>query len=384
MIYGRGATWHMSCPIHSSVPWHDAATMIRNRGPVLPAPAGRGRRVLAAVGSAAVVGSGWALAAPAVAAHGSDSLVPPVPADILLDWSFDPLVTLPLMLAAAVYVWMVRRVNAAHPANPVPRLRTVAFLAGLGAIEIALQSIVERYDTTLFSVHMLQHILLTLVASPLLALGAPVTLLLRVTRPGFRRRYLLPMLHSRVLRVLAFPVVSWLLFAGVMWGTHFSPLFEASLDDPLIHDLEHVAYLVAGLLFWWPAVNLDPGPWRMAHPVRAMYLFLQMPQNTFLALAIYSASSPLYAHYANISLDWGPNPLLDQQLAGGLMWIIGDIIFISSMVLVVRGWMRSEERDTARQERRADVDRAAIHARETVLADRLSRERGENGSDRPG
>ena len=101
----------------------------------------------------------------------------------------------------------------------------------------------------------------------------------------------------------------------------------------------------------------------MAHPVRAMYLFLQMPQNTFLALAIYSASVPLYAHYANLGLSWGPGALLDQQFAGGLMWIVGDVVFISSMALVVRGWMRNEERDTARLERRAVVDLAAIHAR---------------------
>ncbi len=152
---------------------------------------------------------------------------------------------------------------------------------------------------------MLQHVLLTLVASPLLALGAPITLLLRVARPDFRRRFILPVLHSRVLRVLAFPVVSWMLFAAVMWGTHFSPLFERSLEEPFIHDLEHLLYLGAGLLFWWPAVALDPAPWRMPHPVRAMYLFLQMPQNTFLALAIYSASAPLYARYANLGLELG-------------------------------------------------------------------------------
>ena len=114
-----------------------------------------------------------------------------------------------------------------------------------------------------------------------------------------------------------------------MWGTHFSPLFERSLEDPVVHDLEHLLYLTAGLLFWWPAVALDPAPWRMPHPVRAMYLFLQMPQNTFLALAIYSASSPLYAHYANLGLSWGPSALVDQHLAGGLMWIIGDLVFVT-------------------------------------------------------
>lgn len=316
------------------------------------------------------------LVAPGVAlAHGADSLIPPAPLDVLFDWGFDPLVAIPLLLVAAAYLWAVSHVDAAHPANPVPRARVVAFIGGLVAIEIALQSIVERFDTTLFSDHMLQHVLLTLVAAPLLALGAPITLLLRVTRPGPRRRLILPILHSRVVKGLAFPVVSWSLFAGVMWGTHFSPMFNDSLEDPLVHELEHILYLSAGLLFWWPAVALDPAPWRMAHPVRIMYLFLQMPQNTFLALAIYSASAPLYAHYANLRLPWAPDALSDQRLAGGLMWIIGDLIFVSAIVLVVAGWMRHEDRVEGRREAREDAQLAAIHAREVVLAERLARER---------
>jgi putative membrane protein len=320
----------------------------------------------------------------AVLAHGADGLVPPAPADLLLDWAFDPLVAIPLLLLAAAYLWAVRHVDATHPGHPVPRVRVVAFLAGLATIEIALQSVIERYDTTLFSVHMLQHVLLTLVASPLLALGAPITLLLRVARPDFRRRFILPVLHSRVVRVLAFPVVSWTVFAAVMWGTHFSPLFERSLEEPFIHDLEHLLYLTAGLLFWWPAVALDPAPWRMPHPVRAMYLFLQMPQNTFLALAIYSASAPLYARYANLRLSWAPSPLDDQRLAGGLMWIVGDLVFVTAIVLVVAGWMRSEERNAVRRESQADAAMADIRVREVALAERLARERSAGGGGEDG
>jgi putative copper resistance protein D len=268
----------------------------------------------------------------------------------------------------------VRTVNLAHPANPVPARRWLTFLAGLTAIELALQSPIERYDTTLFSVHMVQHVLLTMVAAPLLAAGAPITLMLRFARPEFRRRWILPVLHSRVLRFLTFPVVAWLLFAGAMWGSHFSPIFNASLEEPLIHQVEHLAYLTAALLFWWPIVGADPSPWRMPHPLRALYAFLQMPQNTFLALAIYSASTPLYAHYATLVRTWGPTVLADQQLAGGLMWVIGDLTFLAAILFVVLGWMRQEDRDTARSDARTDVERAEILRRETVLADRLSRE----------
>jgi len=334
-----------------------------------------GRRVFQALIAVGAAGAAWFAVAPVVLAHGANATAAPVLSDILFDWAFDPSIAVPLAVAALAYVWAVRHVDARHPGSPVPRARTVAFLAGLLAIEIALQSVVERYDTTLFSDHMVQHILLTLVAAPLLALGAPITLLLRVARPEQRRRFILPVLHSRVVRVLAFPVVSWSLFAGVMWGTHFSPMFEQSLSDPFVHDIEHLLYLSAGLLFWWPAVALDPSPWRMPHPARVMYLFLQMPQNTFLALSILSAAAPLYPHYANLSLTWGLGAFLDQQLAGGLMWIIGDAVFISSMVLVIVGWMRSEERDVRRTERIADTAMAAIRDREAALADRLARER---------
>jgi len=314
-------------------------------------------------------------AAPA-RAHGTVDVGPPDAAAFLFGWSFEPLVAIPLLVAAVAWIAAVRRVDAAHPVNPVPRVRTVAFLAGLLAIAIALMSGIERYDTVLFSVHMVQHILLTLVAPPLIVLGAPITLLLRVSRPETRRRWILPALHSRVVRAVSFPVVAWVLFAGVMWATHFSGVFDRALEDPLAHDLEHAAYLAAGLLFWWPAVGLDPTPWRMSHPVRALYVFLQMPQNTFLAVAILSASAPLYQHYATLARPWGPTALADQQAAAGIMWLVGDLLFLATILGLVAAWMRHEERSTEIADRRADAQRVEIGAREARLAERLAEERG--------
>ena len=316
------------------------------------------------------------LAFPASAlAHGPVPADPPTLGGLIFGWSFEPAILLPLALVAIGWVAAVRRVDAAHPGNPVPRSRSVAFLAGLAAIAVALQSGIERYDTALFSVHMVQHILLTLVAAPLIALGAPVTLLLRLATPDARRRWLLPVLHSRVLRVLTHPVVAWLLFAGVMWGSHFSPLFDLALENRLVHDLEHALFLGAALLFWWPAVGLDPAPWRFSHPTRLLYVFLQMPQNTLLAVVILNAPAVLYAHYATLDRPWGPSALFDQQAAGGIMWLAGDLLFIAAVAAILVGWMRHEERDTARAERQADVERAAIRTRETRLAERLADER---------
>lgn len=317
----------------------------------------------------------WLAAAPVVAAHGTTPPEPPTAASLLLGWTFEPLPTLGIAVALIVWWRLVRRVDAAHPAHPVPRRRSVAFGLGMAAIAVALQSGIGAYDTALFSVHMVQHVLLTFVAAPLIALSGPITLLLRAATPDVRRRWILPVLHSRVLRVAAFPVVSWLAFAAVMWASHFSPLFDAALEDPLAHDLEHGLFLGTALLFWWPVVAVDPAPWRMPYPARALYVFLQMPQNTFLAVVLLGATSVLYPHYASTGRTFGSTPLADQGTAAGIMWIVGDVVFLVAILAIIAAWMRAEARDADRTDRRADVERAAIRRREQALAERLARER---------
>jgi putative copper resistance protein D len=318
-----------------------------------------------------------AVAPSPVAAHGSVPQAAPDPASLLLGWTFAPIPTLALAAAAAWWMWAVGRVNSRHPGSPVPRRRTAAFLLGLAALAFALVSGIERYDTTLFSVHMVQHVLIVLVAAPLIALSAPVTLLLRLSSRETRRRWLLPILHSRAIRVLAFPVIAWITFAGVMWASHFSGFFDLALEDPLVHDLEHGLFLGSALLFWWPAVGLDPAPWRIGFPARIAYVFLQMTQNTFLAVVLLNASTVLYPHYASLGQPYGLNALDDQRLAAGVMWIAGDAIFLAAIMLLVAAWMRAETRGLTRVDRQADLDLAQIRIRERRLADRLADEQGE-------
>ena len=350
--------------------WDDAQAMTFDRQPawVNTRPA---RRVLA-VATASLAVAAWALP---VDAHGPIPAEPPTPANLLFGWQIEPLPALAILAALIWWRWATGRVAALHPANPVPRRRSVAFVGGLAAIAIALMSGIDRYDTTLFSVHMVQHILLTLVAAPLIALSAPITLALRVASAATRRRWLLPILHSRVMRALSFPVVAWVLFAAAMWGTHFTPLFDAALEDPFIHDIEHGIYLVTALLFWWPAVALDPSPWRMPHPVRALYVFLQMTQNTFLSVVLLNVQHVLYAHYATLVRPWGPPPLIDQGTAAGIMWLAGDLIFLSAIMAILAGWSRAESRDTVRADRVAAGELAEIRRREALLAERRARAR---------
>jgi putative copper resistance protein D len=185
----------------------------------------------------------------------------------------------------------------------------------------------------------------------------PVTLALRASASRARRRVVLRIVHSGPVRVLTHPLVAWTLFAGVMVGTHFSPLYEAALEHVWIHDLEHALYLASGLLFWWPMVGLDPSPWRMPHPLRLLYLFVAGPVNTFTALAIYSAKDLLYPFYATVQRSWGPTPLQDQQWAGALMWIVGDLILLISVVFAAAAWMRHDQAEAVRLDRRLDAER---------------------------
>jgi len=322
------------------------------------------RRPLA-VGLVAVALMG---AAPArVAAHGE---TPPPPAfpSVLLEWRLEPVLVVGIVLAALAWLLLAGRVVRAHPQHPPSGWRVAAFLAGLAVIGIALTSPIEAYEGQLFSVHMLQHMLLELVGAPLLLLGAPATLALRAASPSVRRA-LLAIMHSRVVAVASFPLLAWVLFAAVNWGWHFSSLYDQALETPWLHDVQHVTFLTAALLFWWPVVGLDPARWRLPHPARLFYLFLAMPQNSFLGVALMGAPPSLYPHYLGNARDWGPTPAVDQNVGGMLMWVGGDVVFLLAMGLVVAAWVRAEDRRSAREDVRLDAALLGRQAQQAVGGD---------------
>jgi putative membrane protein len=286
-------------------------------------------------------------------AHGGTAPPPTFPG-VLLEWRFEPVVLVALALSAITWLLLTRRVARAHPGHPYSAWRELAFLAGLATLAVALTSPIEAYEGELFSVHMLQHMLLELVAAPLLLLGAPATLALRAATPSVRRR-LLAILHSRVVSVLSFPLLAWVLFAAVNWGWHFSSLYNDALENSGLHDVQHLTFLGAALLFWWPVIGADPSRWRLPYPVRLFYLFLAMPQNSFLGIALMSAPITLYPHYLTNLRDWGPSPIVDQNIGGMLMWVGGDVVFLLAMGFVVAAWVRAEDRRTARQDAREDA-----------------------------
>jgi putative membrane protein len=187
-------------------------------------------------------------------------------------------------------------------------------------VAVALSPPVDaRADATL-AAHMVQHVAMTMVAAPLLAVGI------------------------RMPRVPA--LVAWVLFAATGWLVHFTPLFEAATESLPIHVFEHAILLGTAVLFWAQVV----GPAAtMSYPLRLLYLVVAMPQNTFLALAISSSNRVLYDHYAG-----GGDPLGDQRLAGGIMWVAGDLLLLGAVLLTAAAWARHEERETRLSEEAAD------------------------------
>lgn len=259
------------------------------------------------------------------------------------------IVTLGLILVGATYLRADDRVRAARSGRRVRGRRRFLFLAGLAVIFVALESPIDTGAQTSFSIHMVQHLLLTMVAAPLLVVGAPLTVTLQAW-PGIARRRIIIVLHSVPMRLLAGPLVAWALFFAVMWVSHFSPVYEATLKSEWIHAAEHLAYLATALLFWMPVVGADPAPGPISYPARILYLFLAMPAMAFLGLAIFSTRGVLYPSYA--AVEGTARALTDQRVAGALMWTGGMFLIVPALVLVLLEWMRADEREARRVDER--------------------------------
>lgn len=264
---------------------------------------------------------------------------------VLGTWTFDPFLGLALLACAGGYLWASRVVDQRHPSAPWPSRYTACFLTGIALTWFAILGPVGAWDDTFFWAHMTQHIVLMMVAAPLLLLGAPVLLILRVSRRPFRRRYVVPLLRSRVVGAVTHPVASWLLFAGVLIGTHFSPFYNFALEHPMVHDyVEHPLYLGVALIYFYPLLSPGPAPRRMSHGWRAVSLGLMMVPEAMTGFFIYASSYLLYPFYADVPRPFGPGPFQDQQLGGALMWAGSMIIDSVWVAIAMLAWLREEER----------------------------------------
>ena len=219
---------------------------------------------------------------------------------------------------------------------------------------IATQSALGTYDTVLLSVHMAQHMILSMLTPLAMAIGAPVTLALR-TLPGTPRDWLLSVLHSRFAKVLCFPLIGFTLFVLSPWALYFSGWYDATLRSAVLHDLLHLHFILVGSLFFWPLLGLDPVPGRVIYPFRLMLIFLTLPFHAFLGITIMS-STKLIAEdwYTSFGRSWPPSPLRDQYIAGGLLWGSGDIVGLLFFGVLFVQWVQQSQREARREDRRLD------------------------------
>jgi cytochrome c oxidase assembly factor CtaG len=250
-----------------------------------------------------------------------------------LTWAWQPSILVGLALLTLAYGWLVGPAGRRRARGEcVATLRQLAFHSGTLLVFLALVSPLDGVaDEDLFSAHMLQHMLLTYVAPPLWLLGMPAWPFEWLAR---RRPF------GAILRRLLQPVTAFLIFNGVMWAWHLPAAYDAALENEGLHILEHLAFMGAALIGWWPAIGASlPGVNRLPDLGRSLYLFLSGLACTGLAALITLAPRPLYPFYGSRPQLWGLSPLMDQQLGGLLMWLPADLILMLFNLVILYGWL---------------------------------------------
>jgi putative copper resistance protein D len=304
---------------------------------------------------------------------------PPTLGRLLFDWRFDLLYGTFALVAAALYLAGVRRLRRRGDAWPVGR--TIAWLAGCATVLMATSSGIGKYAPAMFSIHMISHMLLSMLAPALLVLGGPMTLALRALRPAGHdhppgpREWLLAAVHAPVTRVLTDPMIALALFVGSFYALYFSGLFDAALTRHWAHLMMNAHFVLVGYLFYWPVIGIDPAPRRLPPLGRLGLVFASLPFHAFFGITLMSSATVIGARfYSTLGLPWVPDLLDEQRLGGGLAWGSGEIPLLVVMVALLVQWASADERAARRADRRADADgdadRAAYNAMLRQLADR--------------
>ena len=275
---------------------------------------------------------------------GSQALPPFGLAEAIGRWQFAPVVTGFAVVAGGLYLWGVLRVRRRHPARPWPLARTALFLSGLAVVVIATESGVGSYDDILFWDHMVQHLLLLMVAPPLLVVGQPVTLLLHASRNPLHT-WVKNLLRSRLVTWITWPPFGVALYLGVIVGTHLTGFMNVVLANETVHSAEHALYLIAGYLYFLPLLGREPIRWRVSYPSRIFLLFIAMPVDAFTGLALGSESGNPFPNLAVGRPGWAPDPLSDVHIGGAVMWVGGAGLMFVLTLTVFFAWSRETRGD---------------------------------------
>jgi putative copper resistance protein D len=293
---------------------------------------------------------------------GFAALEPLTPTTLVTGARLDPTALVLTVVVAVLYAVGVRRL--ARRGRRWSRARSLSFATGIATLVIATQSGLAAYDTLLFSAHVAQHVLLGVVAPLFLALGAPVTLALQASHRATQVN-LLRVLRSLPARVVAHPVTAFALFSFSLFALYFSPLYELSLQNDVVHAWTHIHFVVVGSLFFWVTIGLDPVAHRIPYGARLLIVALTVPFHAFLGLALLSTTQPIAAAVYGAAVERPPgiDLLADQHAGATIMWLIGDFIGLIAGGIVLVQWLRDEQRRTRRLDRELDArDEAAAVA----------------------
>ena len=271
-----------------------------------------------------------------------------------------------LLAAAGFYAVAWFRVRAERPRVPPRVWQLVAFMLGLALIFVATQSPLEHYGNQLLWADFAGMLLLTMIAPPLLLLGSPLTLAFRVSGPRGRAR-LRRLYRGRTARIVAMPIVSWLVFAVVTYAWQFMGITEEAAENVFVCDVQQLSLLAVSLLFWWPALCADPVPWRMNHPLRVLYVAVEMTHKGLFGGMFLSLNTPVHETFAANTPAWGPSPMMDQRLAILVLWVGGSLVFLVALAAIAVSWIRYEARQSHRVDRRLEALREARRERARAL-----------------
>ena len=278
-------------------------------------------------------------------------------------WSVLPVLALLGLVAYLIGLVRLRRSGVAWP-----WWRTASWVLGCLSLFAVTGTWLNGYSMVLFSVHMSQHMVLSMVVPLLLLLARPVTLALRALPrgrgvAGVPRALLLDALHSRVARFVSHPLFTLPLFLVSLYGVYFTPVFDALMGDPIGHQFMLTHFVVTGLLFFGPVLAQDPWPRSVGHGGRILELMAPVPFHAFFGVAIMMAGSLVVDTFAEPPAGWGVDPLEDQGVAGGIAWSFGELPTALVLAVVLFSWMNSEERRARRLDRAADrTEDAVVHA----------------------
>ncbi len=239
-----------------------------------------------------------------------------------------------LLLASAYLLAMGPLRQRLDGPDAVARPRVLCFLGGLAVIFFALNGpLHELSDRSLFSAHMVQHLLLTLVVPPLLLAGTPGWLL----RPILKGRGV-----ARTGRVLTRPLVASAIFNVVFAAWHLPVLYDWAMREHPLHIVQHLMFLATGLLLWWPVLSPLPELPRLPPPAQMLYLFLVGIPMVLVAALITLSDEVLYPFYGEAPHTWGLTPLADQRVGGVIMWVPGTLVFLIAITIVFFRWVKLE------------------------------------------